>query len=186
MKTKNAILAGAAAIGALAVPSTAMAQDVVPGSGFVGVSAGLHDLGLDGEIEDAFPGFEVEDSSPIIGVFAGYDVPVGTALFAGVEGNYSFGTNAIDGEYGISGRLGVNMPGGAKVYGRVGYQWIDLDLNKIVGDDDVDLSDFEDTVDDYMVGVGADIGFGGMLLRANVDTVSFDTLRATVGVGMRF
>jgi hypothetical protein len=50
----------------------------------------------------------------------------------------------------------------------------------------IDL-DVSDTVDDYLVGVGADIAVGkNMGLRVAVDTVSFDTLRPSVGLHLKF
>ncbi|WP_369025324.1 outer membrane beta-barrel protein [Qipengyuania sp. RANM35] len=183
---RKTVLALAIAAPAIALPTAAQAQDVVPGSGFVAVTAGIHDLNVEDEVQAAVVGLEINDSSPIFGIAAGYDVPVGTGLFAGVEGNFNLGTDAIDSEYGLSGRLGFAMPGGAKVYGRVGYQWIDLDLNAITGADDFDFSDFDDTDGDVMVGAGVDVPLGKTFIRANIDTVSFDTLRGTVGVGMRF
>ena len=46
--------------------------------------------------------------------------------------------------------------------------------------------DLEDTFDDYLVGAGVDFGLGGAVVRVNLDTISFDTLRATAGVGFKF
>lgn len=175
----------AAAAAAIALPSAAQAQGVVPGNGFIGVQAGVHDLGLD-ELEDIGPGFELEDSSPIFGVFAGYDFPVGPALFIGAEANYNFGTGALDGDYGANARLGFSVPGGGKIYGRAGIQVIKVDYNEIVNDDSVDFDGIDDTESDYLVGIGADVPVGRAFVRGNLDTISFDTTRATVGVDLRF
>jgi hypothetical protein len=174
------------AVGAIAAtPSMALAQE----SGaefFVGASAGYHDLGVDTEDPD-FEGFEVDDASPIIGGFVGVDFPVGANLFAGVEGNYHFGTDVIDSEYGVSGRFGFVGEGGSKYYVRGGYQEIDLDISGIFNED---LSEFEDEFDtsdgDYLVGLGADFPIGAVKLRFNLDTISFDTVRGTAGVAFSF
>lgn len=183
---KKIAFTAAAAAAALALPSAAQAQSVVPGNGFVGVSAGVHDLGFEDEIVSIDPDFEVDDSSPIIGVFAGYDFPVGPSMFVGVEGNYNFGTDALDGDYGASARLGFTVPGGTKIYARGGYQAIKVDYNKIINDDSIDFSGVDDTESDYLVGLGVDVPVGGLFVRGNVDTISFDTMRATVGVGLKF
>ena len=182
---KKIILASAAAVAAMALPTAAQAQDA-PGTGFVGVSAGIHSLGLEDEFNEIDSTLDLDDSSPIIGVFAGYDFPVGTNMFVGVEGNYHFGTDALDGDYGASVRLGFNAAGGTKAYVRGGYQAIKVDYNEIINDDSFDFSGIDDTESDYLVGVGVDVPVGGAFVRANVDTISFDTLRATAGVGLRF
>lgn len=186
MKAKSYLLAAATAGAAFALPSAAQAQDL-PGEGFIGVHAGYHDLGVETE-EFEVTGLDIDTSSPIVGVFAGYDLPIGVGAFAGVEGNYTYGFDAIDSEVGASVRLGINAPGGAKFYARGGYQWVDLDLEEIVNVDlsDVDVSDIDDSDGDYLVGLGVDFGLGGTLLRVNLDSIGFDTLRATAGVGLKF
>ncbi|MDG5749456.1 outer membrane beta-barrel protein [Qipengyuania sp. XHP0207] len=183
---KKIALTAAVAAAAIALPSAAQAQSVVPGNGFIGVQAGVHDLGLDDEVEEIAPGFEFDDSSPIFGVFAGYDFPVGPSLFIGAEGNYNFGTDALDGDYGANARLGIRAPGGAKVYARGGIQAVKVDYNEIINDDTIDFSGIDDTESDYLVGLGLDLPVGGLFVRANLDTISFDTVRATAGVGLRF
>lgn len=183
---KKIAFISAAAAAAIALPSAAQAQDVVPGNGFIGVQAGVHDLGLDDELEDIGPGLELDDSSPIFGVFAGYDFPVGPTLFLGVEGNYAFGTDALDGDYGANARLGFRAPGGTKIYARGGIQAVKVDYNEIINDDSIDFDGIDDTESDYLVGVGVDVPVGKAFVRGNLDTISFDTMRATVGVGLRF
>jgi outer membrane immunogenic protein len=76
--------------------------------------------------------------------------------------------------------------GGTKLYVRGGYQEINVDYNKIIQDDSVDFSGVDDSEGDYLVGVGVDVPAGGVFFRGNVDTISFDTLRATAGIGVRF
>jgi outer membrane immunogenic protein len=184
MNLKTVFLAAACA-GALALPAGAQAQDDA-GEGFVVASAGIHSLGFEDEVQAVAPGFEVSDSSPIIGVAAGFDFPLGSSAFAGFEGNYHFGTDALDSDYGASVRLGFRAEGGTKLYVRGGYQEINVDYNKIIQDDSVDFSGVDDSEGDYLVGVGVDVPAGGIFFRGNVDTISFDTLRATAGIGVRF
>ena len=185
MKTKAFLLAATTAGAAFALPTAAQAQDVLPGEGFIGVQAGVHDLDL-GEIEDDF-GVDLESTGTIVGAFAGYDLPLGPGAFVGAEVNYNFGFGAIDSEYGIAGRLGAKLPGGAKIYARGGYQQVEFDFSEITGVDDESLFDgIDDSDGDYLLGLGADFGLGNTLLRVNLDTVSFDTVRATAGVGLKF
>lgn len=180
---KKIVLASVAAAAAFALPTAAQAQDAGAET-FVGVSAGYHDLGAD-DIADEF-GVDIDDSSVTLGVFAGADFPVGSGAFAGVEANYNFGFDAIDSEYGASVRLGFRDAGGAKYYLRGGYQWVDLDVAKITGLDEADVADIDDTGGDYLVGAGVEFPIGGAALRVNIDTIAFDTLRATTGVAVKF
>lgn len=180
-----------AALGAIALPTAAQAQDAKP-EVTVGATVGLHDLGIDLGDFDAddgdFDDFNIDDSGEIYGGFVAVDVPLGTNLFAGVEGNASFGSGPIDAEYGVSGRLGFRTDGGAKIYARGGYQWVDLDAGNLIGVPDLDEDDFDidTTAGDYLVGVGVEVPVSSVVLRANVDTIAFDTLRGTVGVGLKF
>jgi len=184
-----------AATGAIALPAAAQAQstDGQP-EVTVGASVGLHDLGVDLGDLDAddgdFDDFNIDDSGEIYGGFVAVDFPVGESLFVGGEGNLHLGSGPIDAEYGASARLGLRTDGGSKLYVRGGYQWVDLDAANVLGlDKDVfDEDDFDlDTTDgDYLVGVGAEFPVGTLLLRANVDTIAFDTLRGTVGLGFKF
>lgn len=174
------------AMGAIALPAAAQAQDAQPDV-TIGASVGLHDLAVD--VDDAdLDGFNIDESGEIYGGFAAVDFPIGGNLFAGVEGNAHFGSGPIDAEYGASARLGFRTDGGAKVYARGGYQWVDVDAGNLIGVPDFDEGDFnlDTTIGDYLVGVGTEIPVGGVVLRANVDTIAFDTLRGTVGVGFKF
>jgi outer membrane immunogenic protein len=177
-----------AALGAIALPTAAQAQDEASKAEVtIGATAGIHDLGVDfddGEIE----GFDIDDSGEIYGGFVAVDFPLGANLFAGVEGNASLGSGPIDAEYGASARLGIRTNGGGKVYVRGGYQWVDVDAGNLIGDPDFDEGDFDldTTADDYLVGVGVEFPVSSVVLRANVDTIAFDTLRGTVGVGLKF
>ena len=172
----NKLIFASMAVAGLAVaPTVASAQDAAP---FVGLSVGHHDLGVDDDT------FDIDDSGIILGVVAGVDVPVGDTLFAGIEGNYHFGLDAIDNEFGISGRLGVQSANGAKYYVRGGYQEVDLDLEAVL---DTELPEgLEDSEGDYLLGLGLELPVGNAAFRANVDTIAFDSLRLTTGVVFSF
>lgn len=179
-----------AALGAIALPAAAQAQNEAPETEItIGASAGLHDLNVefdDGDID----GFDIDDSGEIYGGFVAVDMPLGGNLFAGLEGNAHFGSGPIDAEYGASARLGLRTDGGSKLYVRGGYQWVDIDAASLVGLDgdtfNEDDFDFDTTEGDYLVGVGVEVPVGSLALRANVDTIAFDTLRGTIGVGLKF
>jgi outer membrane immunogenic protein len=182
-----------AALGAIALPTAAHAQsDADKPEVTIGASVGLHDLGIelgdldadDGDFDD----LDIDDSGEIYGGFAAVDFPLGESLFAGVEGNAHFGSGPIDAEYGASARLGFRTEGGSKIYARGGYQWVDLDAGNVIGIPDFDEDDFDldTTAGDYLVGVGVEVPVSSVVLRANVDTIAFDTLRGSVGVGLKF
>ena len=163
-----------AAMGAIALPAAAQAQtnDDPKVETYVGATAGIHDLGI------GLP----NDDGGIYGVVAGVDVPVGKTFFVGAEGNYHIGDGAIDSEYGIAARAGVRVGETGKVFVRGGYQEVDFDLNNLFG---LVVPPGTDTSDgDYLVGAGVEFGIGDspIRLRAGIDTIAFDTTRATVGV----
>ncbi|MBY0342508.1 MAG: outer membrane beta-barrel protein [Sphingomonadales bacterium] len=165
-----------AAIGAMALPAAAQAQNNDPKvETYVGVTAGIHDLGI------GLP----DDDGGIYGVVAGVDVPVGNTLFVGAEGNYNIGDGAIDSEYGIAARAGVRVGDSAKVYVRGGFQEVDFNLSRFVTPAVVGL---DDTDGDYLVGAGVEFGLGDspIAFRAGIDTIAFDSTRATVGVLYKF
>lgn len=187
---KFALLATAAAM-TLAVSGTAHAQDTQSGAHpYVGVQVGMHDLGVDKNDIDTV-GFDLDDNAITYGTYAGVDFDLGKSAIVGVEGNFSLGNGPIDYEYGVAGRIGFRTTGGSVVFARAGYQWINIDGSGLIGVpknliDDDDLGD-AGTVDDYLVGVGADLAVGkNMGLRVAVDTVSFDTLRPSVGLHLKF
>jgi opacity protein-like surface antigen len=163
-----------AAMGAMALPAAAQAQsnEDPKVEAFVGASAGIHELDL------GIPG----DNGGIYGVVAGVDVPVGKTFFVGAEGNYHIGDGAIDSEYGIAARAGVRVGETGKVFVRGGYQEVDFDLGNLFGV--TPPAGFDTTDGDYLVGAGVEFGVGDgpIKLRAGIDTIAFDTTRATVGV----
>lgn len=179
-----------AAIAAITLPAAAQAQDKAAKPEItIGASAGIHDLGVEFEDND-IEGFDLDDSAEIYGGFAAVDFPFAGNLFVGAEGNFHFGSGPIESEYGASGRFGVRTDGGSKLYFRGGYQWVDVDLENLTGVDEDVLDDnnvnIDDVGGDYLVGAGAEFPIGPVVLRANVDTIAFDTLRGTVGVGLKF
>jgi outer membrane immunogenic protein len=119
-------------------------------------------------------------------VLAGVDVPVGKTLTLGVEGNYHLGTNAIDSEYGVAARLGFPIGATSQLFVKGGYQWVDFDLGTVIGG--LVPAGSDDTDGDYLVGVGGEFGIGDSpaRIRVGVDTISFDTVRATAGVIFKF
>lgn len=184
---KIAILAATAAV-AFAAP--AMAQDAPQVGAYVGASAGYHDLGISDDLRSV--GItDPKDGGFIYGVTGGFDFPVGDqGVTIGLEGNYHLGSDAIDSDYGIATKLGFRT-GAAKLFVKGGYQWIDLDVDQLTGgqltEAQFDALGQSDTVDDYLVGVGGEFNVGPRtVLTAGVDTVSFDTVRGTVGLGFKF
>lgn len=170
---KTFTIATFAALGAIAVPAAAQAQSTTQGPElYVGATAGIHDLGI------GLP----NDDGGIYGVVAGVDIPVGETLFVGAEGNYNIGDGAIDQEYGVAGRIGARVGNNAKVFVRGGYQEVKFDIRNLLGVNPP--AGFDRTDGDYLVGAGVEFGVGDgpVRLRAGVDTIAFDSTRATVGV----
>lgn len=158
-----------------ATPAMAQAQQGAPDV-YGGLQVGTHDLGNSAA---------VDDNGIIYGVFAGVDVPVSGPVFVGLEGNFNYGSGAIDREYGIAARIGTEISPGTKLFVRGGYQEVDLDVRRFTGVNPP--AGFDDTDADYLVGAGADIAVNNQLgVRLAVDTIAFDTVRATAGVVFRF
>ena len=157
-----------AATAAISLPSAAHAQSNDNPEIYVGASAGIHDLGI------GLP----DDDGGIYGIIAGVDLPVGDIFFVGAEGNFHIGDGVIESEYGVAARAGVRVGKRGKLFVRGGYQEVELDLvfPAVVGLDDTD--------GDYLVGAGVEFGLGEspIRFRAGIDTISFDSTRATAGV----
>lgn len=191
---RKLVFTSLAAAGALALPAAAQAQDSTKPDVTIGASIGLHDLGVDlGDLDaddGEFNDLNIDDSAEIYGGFASVDFPLGESMFVGAEGNFHFGSGPVEAEYGAAARLGFKTEGGTKFYARGGYQWVDLDIENLTGvseqfldDNDIDVNDVGG---DYLVGLGLEVPVSSVVLRANVDTIAFDTLRGTVGVGFKF
>ena len=187
---KFVLIAGSAILSF--APSVALAQDAPISHPYIGAQVGFHNLGIDeDDIDDGGLDLDVDDSGMIYGVYGGVDFDIGSAAVVGAEANFNLGNGPIDSDYGVAGRIGYRAPGGTVVFARVGYQWVNLSAEGLlnldqdtIDDDDLDV---DDTVGDYLVGVGADIAAGpSMGIRVAVDTISFDTLRPTVGAHVRF
>lgn len=161
-----------AAMGAMALPAAAQAQSNDAPEVYAGASVGIHDLEL------GIP----DDDGTIYGVVAGVDFPVGETFFVGAEGNFHFGSGAIDNEYGVAARAGVRVGESGKLFVRGGYQEVDLDVGNLFGINPP--VGFDTTDGDYLVGAGVEFGLGDgpIRFRAGLDTIAFDTTRATVGV----
>lgn len=178
------ILLAAAAMAAL--PTAAMAQETAPDGTpafgiepYIGVMGGYHDFDSDfrgplatGNNKGAF----------VEGV-AGVNIPLGP-VFAGVEGNVAKGFSDLDWEYGVYGRVGARAGDSGLIYGKVGYQWVNLD-----GPGGKD--------DDWAYGVGvevgpSDIGLGGITgnsgvrLRLEANTYDFQSIRPSAGLVFHF
>lgn len=106
--------------------------------------------------------------------FAGYDMPVGETVFAGIEANVDLNTADVDlGEgaeaeakwgWGVGARLGARLNDSTGLYGRVGYQ-----RNK------VSLDGFSDWGDGIRFGLGLETGLGGNIsLRAEFNHVNYE------------
>lgn len=173
--TKISLLAASAAA-ALALSTGAQAQEAPAAQPYIGVSGGYHSLGVSGVSDD---------DGAIYGIVAGVDVPVAESLNLGIEGNYHIGSNAIDADYGVAARLGFPVGETSQLFVKGGYQWVNIDLGNFVTPAVVGL---DDTDGDYLVGVGGEFGLGEgpARLRVGVDTISFDTVRATAGVIFKF
>jgi hypothetical protein len=179
------------ALGAIALPSAAQAQSNKVDA-FIGATVGIHDFEFGGSEsspsppsgsgEGGSPGYgsiSGDDNGGIYGVVAGVDIPVGETFFIGAEGNVNIGDGPIDSEYGIAARAGVRVGKTGKVFVRGGYQEVNFDLGESGPSSSID-----DTDGDYLLGAGVEFGLGDspIRLRAAIDTIAFDTTRATVGL----
>ncbi|MEM6414885.1 MAG: outer membrane beta-barrel protein [Pseudomonadota bacterium] len=190
--TKNSAVA-VSAIGflfATVVSGTASAQPLE--GPYVGAQIGFH--GVD-DGDDVF-NIEPDIGGFIYGAYGGYTARLNDYLLLGLEGNFNLGTADIDRDAGINANIGVPIGRNASVFLRGGYQWVNFDLENIAEDilnveltpAQIDLLDAaEDGDGGFLVGAGVQIGIGPNLsLRTVIDTIEFDTVRATGGVTLHF
>lgn len=175
---KNLAFTSLAAFGALALPVAAHAQSnsTPKVETFVGASVGIHDLGLD----------VPNDDSGIYGAVAGVDLSIGKTFFVGAEGNFHFGDGAVNHEYGVAARAGVRFGDRGKLFVRGGFQEVELNMRRLTGltpPAGLDTSD-----GDYLVGAGVEFPLGDspVAFRAGIDTIAFDSTRATAGLLFKF
>ncbi|MCM8557266.1 hypothetical protein [Sphingomicrobium sediminis] len=196
---KNLFLAASAAAALIATP--AFAQVGPETEIYAGGSVGYHDIeSLD--LSDFGATGTLDVDGLVYGGFAGVKIGGEGNVFYGVEGNYMAGSDAIDAEYGVAALVGTKV-GVADLYVRSGYQLVDFDTEflanegadafAMTGDDRnafivgfLDGFGDDDKAEGWLVGVGADVGLGNFMLRGNVDTIEFDSLRVSAGVGIRF
>ena len=174
---KKALLS-ALAVSTMAFATPAFAQDPAPAvQPYVGLQVGTHDIGSN---------IAADDNGLIYGGYIGVDVPISGAVFIGAEANYNFGTSAIDREYGVVGKIGTEISPGTKLFVRGGYQEVDFDLEKFSGLSPLPAG-LDDSEGDYIVGVGGDFSVGqNVAIRAAVDSIAFDSVRATAGLTFKF
>lgn len=180
---KKLLLAAVAA--AFFVPAAAMAQETAPDGTpafgiepYVGIMGGYHDF-------DGRKGTNGPSKGPqgaLVQGVAGVNVPLG-AFFVGAEGNVAKGFNDIDWEYGVVGRAGFRAGDSGMIYGKAGYEWVNLDgpgkrSNEIYGAG-VEVGPKD-------IGLGGLTGNSGIRLRMEVDTVDFNSIRPMAGVIAHF
>ena len=70
----------------------------------------------------------------------------------------------------------------SKVFVRGGYQEVEFDVRNLLGVNPP--AGFDNTDGDYLVGAGVEFGLGDspISFRAGIDTIAFDSTRATAGV----
>jgi outer membrane immunogenic protein len=165
-------------LAALLASAGAQAQETASATPYVGLTGGYHSIDDDGIL--------ATNDGAIFGAVAGVDVPVGGRVFIGGEGNFNIGTGAIDSEYGVAARLGVTIGDNASLYVRGGYQEVNIDLARVTGG--VITSGLDDTDGGYLVGLGTEFGIGDgpVNIRLGVDTIEFDSFRATAGLIFKF
>lgn len=124
----------------------------------------------------------------------GVNVPLG-AFFVGAEGNVAKGFSGnINWEYGAAGRFGIRAGDSGMVYGKAGYQWVQID--HFAG-----LTPGGDTgrhYGDWTYGLGVEVGpkdiglkgltnNAGIRIRGEVDTYgAFHSIRPMLGVITHF
>ncbi|MDG2533260.1 outer membrane beta-barrel protein [Sphingomonas sp. HITSZ_GF] len=161
-----------AASSAFAAP--AFAQDNSAGGAHVGVVGGL-DILRPGSTEDSdLSGDDQSTEGFLYGVEAGYDIPIGSRAFVGIEGEATLGTGKVrydtpdpnDFGYGqvktgrdlyIGGRVGFMASPSTKIYAKAGYTNAQLKL--LASDGTTELED-RYNLDGWRVGAGVEKAIG--------------------------
>ncbi len=175
----------AAAVSAVVAVAPASARDF--NGGYAGVALSLDNVQTSGSFEGiGFSGVGVSG-------FAGYDVPLSTNVFAGVEANidgYTADADQLGTEidakwgWGVSARLGTKLNDSTGVYARVGYARAKL------GYDD-GVTSFSEWGDGVRYGAGLETAVTDSLsLRAEFSQINFEddliNNQGTVGVVFAF
>ena len=115
----KSVIFAAAVSAAAVVAAPASARDF--NGGYAGAALALDNFQSSGDVEGV--GFSGVGAS----AFAGYDVPVSTTVFVGVEGNIDVHSadlgDVLEAKWGwgVSGRLGTKVNDSTGLYARVGY-----------------------------------------------------------------
>lgn len=151
-----------AAVAAALASTPAMAEDFT--GPYVGAGVTLDNVQGSGSSE----GFGVSGVGGT--VFAGYDMPIASNAFAGVEANFDY--SSADAEdlnfdmgWGVSGRLGTNLNDSTGLYARVGYSQARVKL--------------DDAGDEWFEGVKYGLGIQTAVtpqlsLRAEVNQINYE------------
>ncbi|WP_435418911.1 outer membrane beta-barrel protein [Parerythrobacter aurantius] len=194
----------AIALGMLATPALAQAQNAAPGGFYVGGVAGYEGL----NVESGDGSVSAEADSAVYGISGGYDLSLGSA-FVGVEGELSTSggstefpssfTGARDGleangQYYIGARAGFAVTPGIAAYGKIGYTALDTEAFTSAGS----LGELEDNAGGLRFGGGLQVQLPGPLegrieyrrsryndvLDSDFGDVTTDQVVA--GIGLRF
>lgn len=164
----------AASLALFATP--AIAQGVQP---YIGANIGYQ------SIDDQ--GYDDLDTGAILyGLYAGVQYAEPDNILVGLEANYALGSKAVDSVFGLTTNIGGQVGDNVQLFARAGWVWYDLDLDAIFDIDGLDDA-FNDSDDGWLLGFGGNILVSDtVFIRATADTVEFDTIGGTLGVGLRF
>lgn len=187
-------------------PDTPRAPDGTRGFGFVpyvGVMGGYENFDNEAAHRYAIPQAVNANGTPaynrhlqggLVQGVVGVNVPLGP-VFAGVEGNVAKGFSGnIDWEYGVAGRFGVRAGDSGMIYGKAGYQWVQIDhfAGFTPG------GDTGKKYGDWTYGLGVEVGpkdiglkgltnNAGIRIRAEIDTYgAFHSYRPMLGIITHF
>jgi outer membrane immunogenic protein len=180
---RKIMIATAFSLGVFAATSPALAQDVASSASiepYFGVMGSIHSF--DSETSKSGIPAVGYDGRLVEGV-AGLNIALGNRFFIGAEGNVAKGVDGdINWEYGAAGRFGVRMNDNGKIYGKVGYRWVNFDKQVLAGG-----SDYHDMT----YGAGFELSPGGaaskLRIRGEVETFgNFNSIRPSIGIVLGF